>query len=149
MHRFCSAGVLTSLDESDLYVNSHQWMFITDTVDAVYPPENWTPQAIMDRLGEIVGGRQDLLTKRASLTPKQPQPGTNGFDAIPGTTAAARPSRPLLSNLRQSRITTLASLEPFFSRASLSNYEAVYALGGVDLQAVEASVEMDLFEGDE
>jgi hypothetical protein len=33
---------------------SHQWMFVTDTTDAVYPPESWSPYAIMDRLSEIL-----------------------------------------------------------------------------------------------
>ena len=32
----------------------HQWMFVTDTTDAVYPPSDYTPEAIMDRLAEIV-----------------------------------------------------------------------------------------------
>jgi hypothetical protein len=32
----------------------HQWMFVTDTTDAVYPPEDYNPEAIMDRLSEIL-----------------------------------------------------------------------------------------------
>lgn len=32
----------------------HQWMFVTDTTDAVYPPEDFSPEAIMDRLNEII-----------------------------------------------------------------------------------------------
>jgi hypothetical protein len=34
--------------------DSHEWMFVTDTTDAVYPPETWSPYAIMDRLSEIL-----------------------------------------------------------------------------------------------
>lgn len=30
-------------------------MFITDTVDAVYHPDNWSPIAMIDRLAEVVG----------------------------------------------------------------------------------------------
>jgi hypothetical protein len=29
-------------------------MFVTDTTDAVYPPEDFSPEAIMDRLNEII-----------------------------------------------------------------------------------------------
>ena len=117
-------------------------MFITDTVDAVYPPENWTPQAIMDRLGEIVGTRQDLVQSRQnSTTPRVPQ-------SLNGSRRSVL-SKPLIGSLSQSKITSLSALEPFFSRASLANYEAVYAMGDVDWQAVESSVELDLFEGDE
>lgn len=32
----------------------HQWIFITDTVDAVYPPETFLPEALLDQLAEIV-----------------------------------------------------------------------------------------------
>ena len=31
----------------------HQWIFITDTVDAVYHPDDWMPEAIFDQLAEI------------------------------------------------------------------------------------------------
>ncbi len=34
-------------------MSSHQWMFVTDTTDAAYPPEDYSPEAIMDRLSEI------------------------------------------------------------------------------------------------
>ena len=32
---------------------SHQWVFVTDTVDAIYRPDGWSPEAIMDRLAEV------------------------------------------------------------------------------------------------
>ena len=35
--------------------SSHQWIFITDTVDAVYRPEEWFQEALLDRLAEVVG----------------------------------------------------------------------------------------------
>ena len=35
---------------------SHQWVFVTDTVDAVYRPDNWSPDAVMDRLAEVATG---------------------------------------------------------------------------------------------
>jgi hypothetical protein len=45
---------------------SHQWIFITDTVDAVYRPDEWFPEAMMDQLAEIasnlpVGVRPDHM----------------------------------------------------------------------------------------
>ena len=33
---------------------SHQWMFVTDTTDAVYPSVDFSPEAIMDTLAEIL-----------------------------------------------------------------------------------------------
>lgn len=188
-------------------------MFIVDTVDAAYPPENWTPQAVMDRLGEIINKRGDLVNTgpRASISllntkngpharktqqdmdvddgdtlssvPMSAMAQRNSFSgestAVNGDpsssseytaeeqryqealsqagipynlplTSLRKPSiKPLLSSIRQSKITSLAALEPFFSRASLANYEAVYSLGNVDWEAVERSLEADLFEGDD
>jgi hypothetical protein len=34
----------------------HQWIFITDTIDAVYRPDEIIPEAMLDQLSEIAGG---------------------------------------------------------------------------------------------
>jgi hypothetical protein len=36
-------------------LSSHQWIFITDTVDAIYQPNNWAPEAMMDQLADVTG----------------------------------------------------------------------------------------------
>src|SRR5258706_15734208 len=36
------------------FLDSHQWMFVTDTVDAVYRPEDWSPESLLDQLAELV-----------------------------------------------------------------------------------------------
>lgn len=43
--------------DSEMRLSSprHQWIFITDTVDAVYRPNEWFPTALLDRLAEVVG----------------------------------------------------------------------------------------------
>lgn len=131
-------------------------MFITDTVDAAYPPEAWSAYSLMDRLGEIVAARPDLIASNVNGTslalPRMsiqlPRSSNNGLPGVSENGRKGRHSvRPLLAKIRQSKISSLASLEPFFSRTSLANYESVYALGNVDWHAVEESVEMDLFEG--
>lgn len=33
---------------------SHQWIFVTDTTDAALPPEHYSPEALVDRLAEIL-----------------------------------------------------------------------------------------------
>lgn len=43
-----------SLEYANEYMHSHQWMFVTDTTDAAYPPEEYTPDAMMDRLAELL-----------------------------------------------------------------------------------------------
>lgn len=39
-------------------------MFVTDTTDAVYPSEDFTPEAIMDTLAEIL--REQTLNAKVS-----------------------------------------------------------------------------------
>ena len=39
---------------TEIIIKRHQWVFITDTIDAIYRPDNWHPEALMDLLAEIV-----------------------------------------------------------------------------------------------
>lgn len=39
-------------------LRSHQWLFITDTVDIIYPPDDWISDSLLDRLASAIGERQ-------------------------------------------------------------------------------------------
>ncbi|KAG6813245.1 hypothetical protein H0H92_012882 [Tricholoma furcatifolium] len=114
----------------------HQWIFITDTVDAIYRPDNWFPEAMMDQLAEIAGalpvgdGANGVTTPNAVLT-----------------FADDRPlRRPMLNSLRQ--IESIRDLIPFFSNVSITSYESIYASSGnVDWEAVELGIMDDMFDG--
>lgn len=111
-------------------------MFVTDTVDAIYPPNEWHPQAIMDRLGEILAPHRSL---RAVIE--------GDPTSAPSTNGRPQPRKP---SLTLKKIDTIADLEPFFSSVSLSAYESIYhSAGKVDWIAVEAQLLTDLFEGSE
>ncbi|MBW0470508.1 hypothetical protein O181_010223, partial [Austropuccinia psidii MF-1] len=154
----------------------HQWMFITDTVDAMYPPDSWFPHAIIDRLAEIL--RESLsnqLTETTDLNEHSPPPllqsspllprlVTSNLSQVPsmGSLRAHNSSRTLspllhgssmLANGRRpllsrtKKIDSIKPLERFFSKISLMNYEACYAGGAIDWETVEADLESDLFDG--
>ncbi|KAI9057020.1 hypothetical protein FKP32DRAFT_1598504 [Trametes sanguinea] len=114
----------------------HQWIFITDTVDAVYRPDDWFPEALLDRLAEVIGA---LPVTESNIPRSAAQAQT---PSVPN-----RPMRrPLLQSIRQ--IDSIRDLVPFFSTASISSYESVYHSGGlIDWQAVEKGLLEDLFEG--
>ncbi|BGP38275.1 hypothetical protein JCM10449v2_002204 [Rhodotorula kratochvilovae] len=126
----------------------HEWMFVTDTVDVMYPPEHWLPQAIMDRLGEILSDpRPPGITNPATVgEPTAPvaleaSAASHGGDGVAGPPAR----RPLLPTRR---IRSIRELEPFFATVSLAAYESIYKAGSrVDWAAVEQSLERDVFEG--
>lgn len=49
----------------------HQWIFLTDTVDAVFRPDDWSPEAMFDQLAEIVGSLP-IPDPRVSLPQSHP-----------------------------------------------------------------------------
>ncbi|GAA5887198.1 hypothetical protein JCM6882_002446 [Rhodosporidiobolus microsporus] len=124
----------------------HEWMFVTDTVDAIYPPDSWLPQAIMDRLGDILSDPH--LAKRVDASILSSSPSLSS-PAVRGDASAARAAEARRPLIAARRITSIADLEPFFASISLAAYESVYKAGTrVDWSAVERSLERDLFEGE-
>ncbi|GAA5884793.1 hypothetical protein JCM16303_007269 [Sporobolomyces ruberrimus] len=123
----------------------HEWMFVTDTVDAIYPPDAWLPQAIMDRLGEILSDPHHASTAPtlpANFTSADP---SQGDPVAMGGSHPPTARRPLLS---ARRLATIIDLEPFFATVSLAAYESVYNSGNrIDWTAVESLLERDIFEG--
>jgi len=125
---------------------SHEWMFVTDTVDAIYPPDSWLPQAIMDRLGEILSDPQHASTAAPILPAIFSSPNLNHATPSPTEVASSNPSarKPLLA---ARKLSTITELEPFFATVSLAAYESTYNCKSVDWRAVETGLERDLFEG--
>ncbi|KAJ8582095.1 hypothetical protein M405DRAFT_582865 [Rhizopogon salebrosus TDB-379] len=122
----------------------HQWIFITDTVDAVFRPDNWTPEALFDQLAEVVG----------SLPVPEPRERQSNIGSpLQTSTSLAFPThpnralrRPMLKSIRQ--IESIRDLIPFFSHVSISSYESVYASSGnIDWEAVEQGILDDMFDG--
>lgn len=116
--------LMLCLQYEDLQI--HSWMFVTDTVDAIYPPVGWSPEAITDCLAESLG-------PRLTATPDP--------DSETGTAAARRPR---LANVK--RINTIADLGSFLATASVVAYENVYQGLQVDWNFVDASLESEIFE---
>ncbi|KAG6911306.1 hypothetical protein DXG01_002145 [Tephrocybe rancida] len=114
----------------------HQWIFVTDTVDAIYRPDNWFPEAMMDQLAEIAGALPVGDGANGVSTPN-----------LQTTFPDQRPlRRPMLNSIRQ--IESIRDLIPFFSNVSITSYESVYASGGnVDWEAVERGIMDDMFDG--
>ncbi|KAJ3723564.1 Dopey, N-terminal-domain-containing protein [Lentinula guzmanii] len=116
----------------------HQWMFVTDTVDAIYRPNDWSPEAMMDQLAEI-----------AASLPRASTSANGGSSPAPNalTFASQRPMRrPMLTSIRQ--IDSIRDLVPFFSSVSITTYESVYASNGsIDWDAIEKGIMDDMFDG--
>ncbi|CAE6407081.1 unnamed protein product [Rhizoctonia solani] len=109
----------------------HQWMFVTDTLDAVYRPDAWAPASLMDQLAEVIGSLPKL------------EQSTTSVQATFAGQASRR--RPLLGAVR--RTERLGELVPFFSHVSIALYEGVYAGAGPDTDEIERGLLEEMFGG--
>ncbi|KAG8219398.1 Dopey, N-terminal-domain-containing protein [Butyriboletus roseoflavus] len=126
----------------------HHWIFVTDTVDAVFRPDDWNPEAMFDQLAEIVGSLPipDPRERTRSKNGHVAFPSIPASVSLASTAATHAMRRPMLNTLRQ--IDSVRDLRPFFSHVSISTYESVYASGGnVDWEAVEQGLLEDMFDG--
>jgi hypothetical protein len=103
----------------------HEWLYISDTVDAVYQPSDWKPSALADQIAEILGS--DGVEDATGVTAPTPTI----------STASGR-RRPLImdeSNSDKGDYKAMthddfarAVLRPFLSQLSIHAYEGVYSL---------------------
>lgn len=117
---------------------SHQWLFVPDTTDAVYPPDDWTSEALLDRVATAMqekrintnsigavtlgqdggGGRRTRNASEENIDQQDHQRDKAG--KMKGKMSLRRP---ILAPRRVERIEELAE---FFRNVSISSYEAVY-----------------------
>ncbi|KAI1820779.1 putative regulator of reproduction dopa [Xylaria intraflava] len=119
----------------------HEWLFITDTIDAIYRSATYQPIALIDELSEELGN-------------------TGASPALPTESAAIVASsgsgqrRPLLGpwgindELTVDRKDELIVkiLRPFFGQLSIYAYESTYAMGALDVESCVLSLLRDLFD---
>ena len=140
--------LLLTLQTDDFQI--HQWLFITDTVDVVYPPLDWISDSLLDRIAVLLSEKQSgtsrAHTSRKASKAQRHVDSSNGQDD--GVVAPAR-RRPLLRHMGAS-VATIETLQPFFASISASAFQATYDCGdAIDWQAVDDSLEADLFGQEE
>ncbi|KAJ5164224.1 Dopey N-terminal [Penicillium coprophilum] len=112
-----------------------EWLFVTDTIDAVYPPDRWEPIALADEVSQTFGprsaGSPTVLTE-----PNEPQ-------------AHSGLKRPWLISdwIRETAKDEIVDrvLRPFFARLSIYVFESTYGMGSVDLIVCRDDLLADLF----
>lgn len=132
----------------------HQWLFVTDTIDAVYRPEGFEAVSLVDDLVEEMG----TSTSVVSPTPATPATASRlgFFHSDGGDGEAAREAKmkqPLLRVPGSGDVSRMAKdefagtvLKPFFASASIGAFEAVYGMGPIDWPRWEEQLLADLFE---
>ena len=113
-----------------------EWLFITDTVDAVYRPPEWNPVALVDELVEdldsSLGARN--TTRTPSITAESP-------------TGKRKPllSPEVVNNVPREEIIDQI-LHPFFRQLSISVFESTYSMEAPDWKACYDVLLADLFD---
>ena len=147
----------------------HQWLFITDTIEAVYRPPNWYPTALTDQVSNF-----STSTTTTPVSSIKTLPNTGGPQQVQpndGWLSTGLTRRPWLfhDSIRDIEKAALAAasvsagstpnlpagaggqvipqvLIPFLSNLSLYSYESTYSMGTPDLTACEDMLLADLFE---
>ncbi|KAL8832384.1 MAG: hypothetical protein Q9191_000303 [Dirinaria sp. TL-2023a] len=113
-----------------------EWLFITDTIDAVYRPPGWEPLALIDELVED-------LDSKAGLGNSIPTPTT-------GSLAQNGKRRPLLNQNTLGDVHTTEAvdrvLRQFFRQLSISAFESTYSMEVPDWKACYGELLHDFFD---
>lgn len=118
----------------------HEWLFVTDTIDAVYRSSNYQPVALADELSEELG--------------------TMGVSSSLGSTPAAHLAtssshrRPLLGpggindevSIERKDELVGKILRPFFGQLSIFAFESTYAMAPLDQEFCIKGLLKDLFD---
>ncbi|KAI9691384.1 MAG: hypothetical protein M1820_009687 [Bogoriella megaspora] len=114
-----------------------EWLYITDTIDAVYRPADWQPSALVDEISDELG----------ALGQSSPGAGLSG----PQITRVGGKRRLLLEvedglDLKRMEKSELVAkvLRPWFGHLSITAFEGVYGMGSPDLEQCEKSVLSDI-----
>ncbi|KAF5020629.1 hypothetical protein F66182_7336 [Fusarium sp. NRRL 66182] len=117
----------------------HEWLFITDTIDAVYRSSTYQPVALVDELSDELGAGNNPGFQSSSVV----NPVANGSSR-----------RPLLgpgginNDVSLDRKDELVAkvLRPFFGQLSIFAFESTYAMGRLDREACISSLLKDIFD---
>ncbi|KAJ4008815.1 hypothetical protein NW752_008770 [Fusarium irregulare] len=144
---YTNASVLQACKLLDLLIcvapddfQLHEWLFITDTIDAVYRSSTYQPVALVDELSDELG---------ATVT-------ASGFhsSSVVNPVAQGSSRRPLLGpgginddvSLDRKDELVAKVLRPFFGQLSIFAFESTYAMGRVDREACISGLLGDLFD---
>ena len=118
----------------------HEWLFVTDTVEAVYRSASYQPVALADELSEELGS----VAVSAALQ----------SDSAAHMAASGSQRRPLLGvggisdevGLERKDELVAKVLRPFFGQLSIFAFESTYAMGALDREFCIQALLKDIFD---
>ena len=136
--------LLVTLDLDDFQL--HEWLFITDTIDAVYRPTNVASTALADEIAEALGNTSSGLQTSADASDHQMGASTKRRSFL-------EPILDRLEDVEASEVKLLPKnelatriLQPFLGQLSIWTFEATYGMLEADVQSCEEALLRDIFE---
>ncbi|KAK4252286.1 Dopey, N-terminal-domain-containing protein [Corynascus novoguineensis] len=130
----------------------HEWLFVTDTIDAVYRPAEYgyQPVALVDEVCEELGA----VGLSAGETAGAVQVSSSSSSSL-AAAASSKLRRPLLGTpggisdevgLERKDELVAKVLRPFFGQLSIYAFESTYAMAPVDWETCVAGLVKDVFD---
>lgn len=143
--------VLIAPDEFQM----HEWLFVTDTIEAVYRPSHWEPVALVDDLAEELAssGAHIPVTPVSEVIPALTKAVSNGILDTESSRGKTSFKSPLLELREGIKIAEMGKeefvgkvLRPFFAQLSMHVYEGTYSMKAPDLEGCRRALIEDLFD---
>jgi hypothetical protein len=115
----------------------HEWLFVTDTIDAVYRPSTYQPVALVDELSEELGASAALGNQSADWTATSVGPIRRTLLGPGGISDEV--------NMDKRDELVAKILRPFFGQLSIFAFESTYAMAPLDWEGYEEGLLRDLF----
>ncbi|KAL7818207.1 Dopey, N-terminal domain-containing protein [Trichoderma aethiopicum] len=125
----------------------HEWLFVTDTIEAVYRSSTYKPVALVDEISEELSSTSTQLAAMSShddaMTAAQMATHNNGSRRLPLLGRGG-----ISDDVSFERKDELVAkvLRPFFGQLSIYAFESTYAMGTVDREACVEGLLRDLFD---
>lgn len=117
-----------------------EWLFITDTIDAVYRPPNWKLVALADGLAESLdtkaGTPHSATVPLGDAQSHQTQQGRKPL--LTGSTVKDVPEEKLVDRV----------LRPFLRQLSINSFESTYRMEAADWKSCCNDLLRDMFDDD-
>lgn len=112
-----------------------EWLFITDTIYAVYRPADWDPVALVDVLAEDLDAKAGI-SQSATVPLANATHSGKRKPLLTSSTVQGVPKEDLISRV----------LRPFFRQLSINVFESTYSMEAPDWQACYDDLLIDLFD---
>ncbi|PYH46542.1 cellular morphogenesis regulator DopA [Aspergillus saccharolyticus JOP 1030-1] len=111
-----------------------EWLYVTDTIDAIYPPERFEPMALADEVSQSLGMRGVTSTDGAGEA-------ANLSQGVKQPSLTADWLRETAKDEIVDRV-----LRPFFDQLSIHAFESTYSMGQPRLDACLNDLLADIFD---